>query len=122
MAHAFNSTLPGWLVVLPRRHVTAYTELTSEAAAELGRLLHRLSTALEQVTGCAKTYIMQFSEQEGYTHLHVHLVPRMPDQPDDRRGPQVFGYLVDDEAQWIPEAERDRIAREIRSALGDVPT
>jgi len=121
VVHAFNSTLPGWLVVLPTRHVTAYTQLAPAAAAELGGLLHRLSSALEQVTGCAKTYLMQFSEQEGFTHLHVHLVPRMPDQPDDRRGPRVFGYVVDDETQWIPEGERDRIAREIRSALGDVP-
>ena len=83
VAHAFNSTLPGWLVVLPTRHLGAFTELTPEAATELGRLVRRLSLALEQVTGCVKTYLMQFSEAEGFSHLHLHLVPRMPDQPDD---------------------------------------
>ena len=81
VAHAFNSTLPGWLVLLPTRHVTSFTELTPEAADELGGLVRRLGTALEAVTGCVKTYLMQFSEASGFSHLHLHLVPRQPDLP-----------------------------------------
>jgi len=34
VAHAFNSTLPGWLVLLPTRHFATFTELTPEAADE----------------------------------------------------------------------------------------
>lgn len=59
VAHAFNSTLPGWLVLLPTRHLTSFTELTPEAADELGGLVRRLGIALEAVTGCVKTYLMQ---------------------------------------------------------------
>ena len=117
VAHAFNSTLPGWLVLLPTRHVTSFTELTPEAAAELGGLVHRLAAALADVTGCAKTYLMQFSEAEGFSHLHLHLVPRLVDHPEEARGPRVFAYLADDEARWLPEAERDRIALAVRAAL-----
>jgi diadenosine tetraphosphate (Ap4A) HIT family hydrolase len=117
VAHAFNSTLPGWLVLLPRRHVAAFTELAPEAAAELGTLVHRLSTALETVTGCVKTYLMQFSEAEGFSHLHLHLVPRSADHPADARGPRVFSFLSDDADAWLPEAERDEIALAIRRAL-----
>ena len=115
--HAFNSTLPGWLILLPTRHVTAFTELTPEAADELGGLVRRLSVALETVTGCVKTYLMQFSEAEGFSHLHLHLVPRLPDQPEDVRGPWVFAYLSEDQAAWLPETERDRIAVAVRAAL-----
>ena len=64
-----------------------------------------------------KSYLMQFSEAEGFSHLHVHLVPRMADQPVERRGPQVFGYLSDDEARWLTEAERDALALSLRAAL-----
>lgn len=117
VAVAFNSTLPGWLVINPTRHITAFTELTPAAADELGGLVLRLSAALETVTGCVKTYLMQFSEAEGFSHLHVHVVPRMPDQPADARGPRVFAYLDDDESRWLPEAQRDSIALELRSAL-----
>jgi diadenosine tetraphosphate (Ap4A) HIT family hydrolase len=117
VAHAFNSTLPGWLVLLPTRHVESFTELTPEAADELGGLVRRLSTALEAVTGCVKTYIMQFSEAEGFSHLHLHLVPRLPDHPEDALGPRVFAYMTDDQAQWLPATKRDTIAVSIRAAL-----
>jgi diadenosine tetraphosphate (Ap4A) HIT family hydrolase len=117
VAHAFNSTLPGWLVLLPTRHLTSFTELTPEAADELGGLVRRLSAALEKVTGCVKTYLMQFSEAEGFSHLHLHLVPRLADHPVDARGPRVFVYLSEDEAQWLPAAERDAIALSVRAAL-----
>jgi diadenosine tetraphosphate (Ap4A) HIT family hydrolase len=36
VAHAFDSALPGWLVLLPRRHVTAIAELNDGEAASLG--------------------------------------------------------------------------------------
>jgi len=36
VAHAFGTALPGWLVLLPRRHVTALDELTAAEAEELG--------------------------------------------------------------------------------------
>ena len=119
VVHAFNSTLPGWLVLLPTRHVTSFTELTPAAADELGGLVRRLSAALEAVTGCVKTYLMQFSEAEGFSHLHLHLVPRSPDHPDDARGPRVFAYVVEDEARWLPATERDRIALSVRAALAE---
>jgi len=117
VVHSFNSTLPGWLVLLPTRHVTSFTELAPAAADELGGLVRRLSAALESVTGCVKTYLMQFSEAEGFSHLHLHLVPRSPDHPDDARGPRVFVYLTEDETQWLPATERDRIALSLRAAL-----
>jgi diadenosine tetraphosphate (Ap4A) HIT family hydrolase len=117
VVHAFNSTLPGWLVLLPTRHVTSFTQLTPAAADELGGLVRRLSVALESVTGCVKTYLMQFSEAEGFSHLHLHLVPRSPDHPDDARGPRVFAFLAEDRAAWLPPTELDRIALSLRAAL-----
>ena len=118
VAHAFNSTLPGWLVLLPTRHVLSFTELTPEAADELGGLVRRLGIALEAVTGCLKTYLMQFSEADGFSHLHFHLVPRLPDHPEDALGPRAFGFLTEDRTRWLPATERDTIARSLRAALG----
>ena len=71
----------------------------------------RVSAALRSVLGCTKTYSALFAEAEGFAHLHVHLVPRMPGQPVDRRGPAVFGYLSDDDC--VSEDEMDRIGREV---------
>ncbi len=117
VAHALSSRLPGWLVVLPRRHITSLAELTSEEAVALGPLLRRLTAALAEVTGCQKTYVALFAEADGFDHLHLHVVPRVRDLPDDRRGPQVFGYLARDESEWLPEPERDRLAALVTAEL-----
>ncbi len=66
-----------------------------------------------------KTYLMQFSEADGFSHLHLHLVPRLPDHPDNALGPRVFDFLADDEARWIPVVERNRVALAVRAAFGD---
>ena len=104
-------------MLLPRRHITALHELTSEEAEALGPLIRSLSIALEKVTGCQKTYVAQFAEAEGFAHVHFHLVPRMDDFTDEQRGPKIFSMLGVPEDQQVPEAERDRIALAIRSAL-----
>ena len=114
VAHDFNSSLPGWLIIVPDRHINALDELTPDEATTLGDLLRKASIALKTVTGCEKTYVMLFAEAEGFAHLHAHLVPRMPDQPADRRGPQVFGYLTD--GSPLPPEERDDIGRALRAA------
>lgn len=108
VAHDFNSSLEGWLILAPLRHVKSLDELTADEAVELGSLLRGASIALKSVTGCQKTYAMLFAEAEGFAHLHVHVVPRMDDQPDDRKGPAVFGYLTDGQA--LPPERRDEIA------------
>jgi diadenosine tetraphosphate (Ap4A) HIT family hydrolase len=117
VAHGFDSMLLGWLVVIPRRHVAALHELTDEEVAPLGVLLRRLSEALSEVTGCEKAYVAFFAEKEGFSHLHIHVVPRMADFTDDVKGHGVFTFLQQDEAQWLPARERDTIAMQLRAAL-----
>ncbi|GAA1610514.1 HIT family protein [Actinoplanes couchii] len=118
VAHAFNSTLPGWLVLVPRRHVTTVAGLTDDEAATLGTWQVRLSRALHEATGCVKTYVIQFAEQEGFGHVHFHVVPRMADIPDDLRGPKVFGYLARPPASGIDERQRDDLAAALQARLG----
>ena len=117
VAHDFNSSLRGWLVLVPRRHVTSIAELTDAEAAVLGGWQVRLSRALGEVTGCVKTYVMQFAEQESFAHVHFHLVPRMPDLPTERRGPAVFRYLDSVEGERLSDVQRDRVAIAVRAAL-----
>lgn len=93
VAHCVDTALPGWLVLVPRRHVTSIAELTDAEAATLGSWQVRLSRALREVTGCVKTYVVQFAEAEGFAHVHFHVIPRMADLPAEHRGPRVFGLL-----------------------------
>lgn len=80
-------------------------------------LLPLVSQALHTVTGCAKTYVIQFAEATGHPHVHVHIVPRMADQPPERRGPRIFGYLGASEVERVPEAEMNALAAQMRALL-----
>jgi diadenosine tetraphosphate (Ap4A) HIT family hydrolase len=117
VAHAFGTSLPGWLVVLPRRHVITLDELTVEEAADLGPLLRGLTAALREVLGCSKTYVALFAETEGFAHVHFHVVPRSPDLDQSLRGPRVFGLLGGDPSGHLPDQVMDEVAASIGQVL-----
>ena len=106
----------GWLLVA-RQHIEAIDELTEDEAIELGLLTRRVSLAMKDVTGCQKTYVMQFAEAEGHSHVHFHIVPRMADQPEDRRSTKIFGYLGVAENERVSEDAMNEIAEKILAAL-----
>jgi diadenosine tetraphosphate (Ap4A) HIT family hydrolase len=117
VAHALTAALPGWMVVVPRRHVVSMAELTAEEATTVGPVLAGLSRVLERTLGARKAYVAFFAEAPGYEHLHLHVIPRGADLPDDRRGPRVFGYLTQPADQRVSPVEMDRLADRIRPLL-----
>ncbi|MGH7691159.1 MAG: HIT family protein [Candidatus Dormibacteria bacterium] len=116
VAHSFNSALLGWLVVLPLRHVESFHELSQDEAQALGDLLRRVSAALIAVLECTKTYAVMFAEAPGFEHLHVHIIPRPRDLPDELQGCKIFDYLKRPEAEWVSQRERERLALALREA------
>lgn len=104
-------------MLVARRHIEAVAELTEAEAAELGLLQQRVSLLLGEVTGCVKTYIIQFAEAKEHPHVHFHVVPRLADQPEAYRSTNIFGYLGVPEAARVPEAHMDAIALQIRQEL-----
>ncbi|MFJ8857642.1 HIT family protein [Streptomyces sp. NPDC102451] len=121
VAHAFDTAVPGWLVLLPRRHVTAVHDLTDAEAAALGTWQVKLSRALRSVTGCVKTYVIQFAEAEGFAHAHFHIVPRMPGLPPEQRGAGVFGLLGRPEPERVTADQADHLAHSLRAQLDASP-
>ncbi len=117
IVHSYNTALPGWLVLVARRHIEAIDELTEEEAVELGSWMRRVSMALRQVTGCLKTYVIQFAEQAEHPHVHFHIVPRLVDQPKDRRGTQIFGYLGVPAEERVTEEKMTQLAAQIQRVL-----
>ncbi|GAA3826161.1 HIT family protein [Streptomyces phyllanthi] len=121
VAHALDTAVPGWLVLLPRRHVAAVHDLTDAEAAVLGAWQVRLSRALRGVTGCLKTYVVQFAEREGFAHVHFHIVPRGADLPPEHRGPGVFGLIQRPEGERVTTARADDMAHALRARLQGGP-
>jgi len=117
VVHSYNTALPGWLVLVARQHIEAIDELSENEAIELGILIRRVLAALKAVTGCVKTYVIQFAEAEGHPHVHFHIVPRMANQPEDRRSTKIFGYLGVSEEERVSEDRMNEIATKIQAIL-----
>ena len=117
LVHSYNTSLPGWLVLVARRHLAAIDEMSEAEAAELGVLLQQVSASLKQVTGCQKTYVMQFAEHPQHPHVHFHVVPRLNEQPETHRGPRVMKYLQVTEDEYVTEDVMNALSEQIRQAL-----
>lgn len=116
VAHAHNSGLPGWLVMVSLTHVEAFSDLPEGACVEFGTLRRKLARAVKAVTGCVKTYTAEFGEAEGFAHLHVHVIPRHVDQPVELKGPRIFGYLTDDYPA-VSTSEMDDLGLRVRREM-----
>lgn len=117
VVHSYNTALSGWLVLVVRRHIESVDCLTDEESAELGMLIRNTSLALKEITGCVKTYVIQFAEQPEHPHVHFHIVPRMADQPAERRSTKVFGYLGVSEEERVSEEAMNEVAGRVREKL-----
>lgn len=117
VVHSYNTSLAGWLVLVARRHIETIAELTSDEAIELGALLHKASKAVHQVTGCKKTYVIQFAEHPDHPHVHFHIIPRMANQPEDKRGTGIFAYLGVPKEERVSETVMNDISEKVQKML-----
>ncbi len=115
VVHAYGTSVEGWLVLVPRRHIESVADLTPVEATELGPLLVELSRAVQVVIGCDKTYVAQFAEHPDHRHVHFRVIARARDLDSEFVGPQVFtiANTLDD----ISETRRDEIAAALQSEL-----
>ena len=82
---------PGHTLIVPRRHVSSFRDLSAEEAAAVDRLARRLAAELQMadptITGF--NYGTNDGADAGQTvpHCHFHLIPRRAgDVPDPRGG------------------------------------
>jgi diadenosine tetraphosphate (Ap4A) HIT family hydrolase len=93
---------PGHTLIIPRRHVGSFFEVTDEERADLMQLLAQARQGLEQEFLPAGYNIgINDGAAAGQTvpHLHIHLIPRYAGDRDDPRG-GVRWVLPDKAAYW----------------------
>lgn len=112
--HAYPCGMVGWLVLVLKRHASALHELTEAELAELGALQGRTANVLWRVLDCAKEYSMCLGEAEGFNHVHVHMVPKRRDLPEELRGPRIFAMLKVGEEGAVPRVEIAQFCEELQ--------
>lgn len=104
--HLPPAPLPGWFMLISRRHLGGPADLSDAEAAAFGPTLRRVSQAIRTVTGAPKVYAIAFGE--GSPHLHVHLVPRYADRPDTAAWKLADAYRAVERGE-LPAAEPGRV-------------
>lgn len=79
-----GSTLLGYYLVEPKRHVPGIAQLTDREASALGLAVSRVSRAVQSITGAEHIYLFVLGHH--VEHLHVHLVPRYAGTPREYWG------------------------------------
>jgi diadenosine tetraphosphate (Ap4A) HIT family hydrolase len=99
----------GTVLVVARRHLLDFGEMTPAESAELGAILRRLVPALKAATGAHRVYFLALMER--VAHFHLWLVPK-------KKGGRLKGvaYLA---RRPVPASKRAAraIVRKIRNEL-----
>lgn len=103
--HAYPCGMLGWLVIVLKRHAGALHDLTPGEFAEMGELQGRTTRVLHRVLGCEKEYLACFAEAEGFQHVHLHVVPRAADLPDELKATKLFAMLKPGPGEAVPPEE-----------------
>ena len=80
---------PGHTLIIPRRHVEDYFELTAEEYAAMHAMLLKLKKALEEELKPQGFNVgVNVGRAAGQTidHVHLHLIPRFEGDMSDPRG------------------------------------
>ena len=123
--HIGSTRIKGWLVVVIKRHCTAIHDLTEEEMVEFGKLARVICQGLNAIMKTEKEYMMQYSEGQGFAHLHIHLVAKVLPWPDNLRGPRVMqamnekveGKFVDEEIKPLVLKIREYLLEHLPSEM-----
>lgn len=78
--HAHPAPLAGWFLLDSVRCVRNAADFNDMEAATFGAVLQRVTRAVREACGVPRTYTIMFGE--GAPHLHAHIIPRRPDDPE----------------------------------------
>ena len=117
--HAYPCSMIGWLVLVLKRHLEALHELSAEEFAELADLQHRTARILHEELDCQKEYLACYAEAEGFSHVHIHVVAKPHDLPDELRGPGIFRMLKVTSEEAIPREEIKEFCERLRGTFGN---
>jgi diadenosine tetraphosphate (Ap4A) HIT family hydrolase len=104
-----DQAFPAWSVAIAKRHATDLFELEGDERAQFLDACASLSRAVRAVAGAA--HMNYASLGNVVRHLHVHCIPRRPDDPHWGAAPWPHEAVAPD-----PEQARATIAR-LRDAL-----
>ena len=93
-------------------------DLSRAKFTELAEIQYKLAQVMRQDTHVEKEYTMCFAEAPGFSHIHIHFVPKPIGLSAELKGPAIFAMLKVDEAHAVPPDAIRAFCEEFRAKLG----
>ena len=115
--HAHPAPLAGWFLLDSVRCVRNAADFNDMEAATFGAVLQRVTRAVREACGVPRTYTIMFGE--GAPHLHAHIVPRRPDDPETCAWAVADLYRLVERGLRAPAPDEqvDAVSARVRSLL-----
>ncbi|WP_405984750.1 HIT family protein [Streptomyces sp. NBC_00872] len=111
-------TLPGKVLVAPKRHVEhAVRELDEAAYTRLMLFVRAVALGVEDVLEPERTYLLSLGSQEGNAHLHWHIAGLPPGVPYRRQ--QYHALMTEHGVLTVPPRESAELAGRLHGAVAD---
>lgn len=115
--HGYPTSMKGWMVIMPKRHVTSVHELNREEMAEFGELLHEVCVGQHELYKTENEYFVQYSEGAEYQHINIHVIPRLEKWPESMKGFGVFNAIGEHAENPITEMSAAEESMKMQSFL-----
>ena len=119
--HAEPAGVPGWMLLITKRHVGGPAHFDDAEARAFGPALRHFERVLEQISGALRIYTAAMGES--HPHFHAHMVPRYREMP---RGASAWSVFDLQRAAGAGEIQVDaaevaRVSEAYRRALAASP-
>jgi histidine triad (HIT) family protein len=77
--YTHKPVFPGHCLVIPKRHVERFEQLTDAEAAQIFQVIKKVNTAVEKVFGTSSYLLLEKNGVESFQtvfHVHFHYIPR----------------------------------------------
>lgn len=109
-------TMPGRVLLAPRRHLTEVVDDFSEGDhMELQRRVHRVGRAVSTAFDTERLYVFSFGARHGIAHVHWHIAALPPGVPFMDQ--QFNSVMLENGHLDLSELERESIAEKVRKAF-----
>ena len=116
--YTYKPIMPGHCLVIPKRHVERFEQLTDAEAAQICTVIKKVNQAATKAFGTSSYLLLQKNGQEvGQTvpHVHFHYIPRRAG--DDSSLKFIFKMYVANLQKPISPADMQQATEKLKAAM-----
>lgn len=116
--YTHKPVLPGHSLIIPKRHVERFEELTGNEILQIGQVVQKVNQAAEKVFGTSSYLLLQKNGKEvgqSVPHIHFHYIPRKKD--DDSIIKFMINMYIGDFKKPLHSDEMEEIVEKMKAAM-----